>query len=86
MLIYGLSRSPILAPFQKMPMNLTHVSLVVSYECDGRLPVFVAVHDAWCEVVDVCARANGQQKDQQQRSEVEKRRLPGISTCASRSS
>lgn len=60
MLMYGLNLSPILAHFQKMPMNLPYCVSVVAPKVGAShsVPVLVSVHDTWCKVVDICARAD----------------------------
>lgn len=63
-LIYGLSRSPILAHFQKIPITLQGQLLAFGPSI-GRadmiivcIPVLVSVHDTRGEMVDIGARAN----------------------------
>ena len=63
-LMYGLNLSPILAHFQKMPMNLPSCQPRCTLrELLRSVPVLISVHDAWCKVVNVCARAYEQQQD-----------------------
>jgi len=38
---------------------------------DAHDTVLVSVHDSRCEMMDVCARANQEQEDEEERSEVE---------------
>lgn len=45
---------------------------------DARVPILVAVHDSGREVVDVCARANQEEEDEEEGSEVEE---GGLAAC-----
>ena len=49
------------------------------------IPVLVPVHDAGREVVDICARADQQQDDEQEGLEVEERRLEQQQDVSNRS-
>lgn len=69
-LIYGLSRSPILAHFQKIPITLSGQLLAFGpfiARADMmvvRIPILISVHDTRGEMVDIGARANQQQEDE----------------------
>lgn len=42
------------------------------------LPILVSVENAWREVVNICARADEEQDDEEEGLEVEERRLRGV--------
>lgn len=79
MLTYGLSRSPTRAHFQNIPKTLQ--SPLSVHHCPRAglqlmsLPILVPVHYPWHDRVRIGAGANYEQEYQQQRLEVEKRRL-----------
>ena len=78
-LMYGLNLSPILAHFQKMPMNLPPCQPRRTFrELSHSVPVLISVHDAWCKVVNVCARAYEQQEDKEEGLEVEEGGLDSL--------
>ena len=77
MLMYGLSLSPIRAHFQKTPvilaMWLADSRIIVSFLALEfiSLPILIPVEDAWRKVVDVCACADEQEDNEEERLEVE---------------
>lgn len=77
MLMYGLSLSPIRAHFQKTPVILaTWLAIrrigVFFLQSDFiSLPILIPVEDARRKVVDVCACADEQQDNEEERLEVE---------------
>jgi len=81
---YGLSRSPILAHFQKMPKTLPIVSNRLIFQARANrklcLPISIPIHDAREDIVGIRTRAYQEQQCEEQRLEVEKRGLaPTIS-------
>jgi hypothetical protein len=89
-LIHGLSRSPIRADFHNTLVKLQQQGAIVSSvgrtrEIGGRgkaweemgddIPILVPIYKAWHHRVGVCARADEEDNDEQQRLEVEYRRL-----------
>ena len=74
--MYGLSRSPILAHFQKTPVKALG-SILANIYCQMylHLPILVAVHDSWKELVDVGAGADEEQEAEERGREVEQGRL-----------
>lgn len=81
-LMYGLKRSPTLANFQKMPMKLPidqHSRHEACALCRASfLPVLVSVHHGGYELVDVCACADEQEDDEEERLEIEEGGLAGL--------
>lgn len=81
-LMYGLKRSPTLANFQKMPMKLPNDQHSRHPACvlwrASFLPVLVSVHHGGYELVDVCACADEQEDDEEERLEVEEGGLEGL--------
>lgn len=83
MLMYGLRRSPILAHFQKTPVILhgtklekVHHWVRLRSQSDGfYLPRLIPVQNTRCKVVHVCARADEEEDDEEQRLKVEEGRL-----------
>jgi len=76
---YGLSRSPTLAHFQKMPNTLPIISnrLISQAKANSgvALPISIPIHDAREDIVGIRTRAYQEQQREEQRLEVEKRGL-----------
>lgn len=67
-LTYGLSRSPTLANFQKMPVKLPSVSELSSCQnqVGPRLPVLIPIHDGRYDLMHVRARADEEEEGEQE--------------------
>ena len=79
--MYGDSLSPILAHFQKMPLNLLlHEelsALIAGWRKEYPVPLLVAVHDGREYRVQIGRCADGEENDQEQTLKVEEGRLSG---------
>ncbi len=89
--MYGLSRSPMRALFQKTPITLLRVLLAFlaprrqadslhnrQEALEAHLPLLAVVEQRREHLVDVGARADEEEEDEQQRLEVEEGRLGAL--------